>query len=156
MISNSQHGIYLNHGSSENFISRNLIQGNGDTGIYIEDSDSNTVFNNTCYENTYREIQVFTSNYNNFTFNDITDSFGTTGIYMELSNYSIILNNTLYQIETMIHLVNCTSSTIIGNNLDTFLGGIGLIDSPQSTVRLNDLYCNGGDIGVWNEAGMSL
>ncbi len=120
--SNDKAGIYLGSGVDHCNISDNNAL-NNDRGIYIDDSNDNTLTNNIASNNNIG-IYLTGSSYNTITNNIASNNsgIGGTGIFLTLSSkHNTLANNTIrlnlnYGIE-LYYL--CTSNDIMGNTANS-------------------------------------
>ncbi|NQE05462.1 Cell surface glycoprotein [ANME-1 cluster archaeon GoMg1] len=91
IVSDNFQGIYLSN-SYQNIIANNTAKNNGDSGIYLKESNNNRITNNNCSSNHYQGINLILSN-DNIIFNNTLKSNGNNGIYLTDSSNNTIRNN---------------------------------------------------------------
>ncbi|RLF51236.1 MAG: hypothetical protein DRN11_03155, partial [Thermoplasmata archaeon] len=83
-------GIYVDHAEHCNISHINAT--NNIYGIYLDNSDNNTIINSTAFFNDYYGIYLVHSDYNVITKNNF--SYNDDGIYLYYSNHNVLENNT--------------------------------------------------------------
>ena len=125
------YGIYLDN-SNNNTLTENTANSNSKYGIYVDGdvgSNGNTLTGNTANENSECGIYLDNSDSNTLTENT-TNGNGAYGILLDGSN-----NNTL------------TSNSVTGNNIGVEINGS--VDASTISINFNNIYGN-NDYGVWN------
>ena len=168
IINNSVHfseidGISLYYSSTNNTIVGNNISSSFRwDGIYLDDSDYNTVDGNTIIDtnagiriyyainnnitnnvasNNIYGINLHYSSGNNITGNNISNNGG--GIHLERSSDNIITSNNISNNSYGIHLVRSSDNIITGNNINSNKkNGIYLDDSNGNNITGNTISNN--------------
>ncbi|MFX0186411.1 MAG: nitrous oxide reductase family maturation protein NosD [Candidatus Hodarchaeota archaeon] len=133
-------GIFLID-SNNNTVSNNTVNNNGIEGIKLGFSDNNTISGNTA-NNNINGIYLATSN-NNTVSGNIANNNDYYGIILEDSNYNKILGNTIE--DNGYHgivLMRSDENILINNNLGENLMGIILSSSSGNTAKENTFVDN--------------
>jgi parallel beta-helix repeat protein len=171
---NGYQGINLLN-SSYNTIAGNLIRDNGGnpegSGVLIDPSNYNVIFNNTIFNNSvngvlvnssvynlfesnnisfngYQGVNLFNSSYNTIAGNSIHDNGGNpegSGVLIDPSTYNTIVFNCIYNNSINgIYLLESSNTTIIGNRIeDNYWYGINISsDADNCFISLNDFINN--------------
>jgi len=119
---------YVDYSFIQNVFLRRHASGTGSyrTGIYLLNSDFNTIIGNTCLDNDWEGIWLDSSN-NNVITGNISQGNGEYGIWLDVSNNNVISGNTCQ-----------------GNGWD----GIELSGSDFHTVTGNTCQ-DSGEYGIW-------
>ena len=146
------YGIYLVSSSSDNTVTGNICNNNGNTGICLSSSNNNTMSGNTCNNNGTYGIDLDNSNNNTVTGNTCNNN-GPYGIRSgKSSSDNTISGNTCNNNVSGIYLNNSNNSTITGNtcnNNETY--GIYLFSSGDNTINntISGNTCNNnGTCGI--------
>ncbi|UCF08543.1 MAG: right-handed parallel beta-helix repeat-containing protein, partial [Thermoplasmata archaeon] len=153
-VENHYQGIrLLDFSYSNDIISINTIR-NNQIGIYLQDSDSNTISDNSIEDYTYYGIQLTSSSDGNYiwdnTLNSLSVGSGDIGIYLSGSISNEISGNTISENEKGI----CLESSSTGNTINAVKGfnlienndyGIYIDSSNSNTITGNKINSNNED-----------
>lgn len=140
-IHNCWIGIMLDY-SSNNLISKNIINDSDDYGMWIHfSSDENKVSENKFYRNSHG-IVIEESNGNSVIYNEISENY--YGIYLNRAHYNSIDMNNIYDNHGHgIHLQSSNGNTITGNKIFSNYGkDFYQNDSSDNILEGNNLYDN--------------
>jgi parallel beta-helix repeat protein len=151
-------GIILEHSSSNNTISGNIVKFNGFYGIDIDNSNNNMISNNIANSNFNAGIYIEHNSNNNTirgnTANSNTNpgSGGGEGIYLSESSYNNVRGNIVKfngdtGIDLSISTNNTVSDNIVNSNGDKDIStgkGITLFVSRNNTISDNNVTSNFG------------
>ncbi|MFX1263393.1 MAG: nitrous oxide reductase family maturation protein NosD [Promethearchaeota archaeon] len=139
-------GVYLNNVTNCELVKNSCTS--NIWGIFLRESDTNTVANNICNNNERAGILLSISNYSTMVYNTCNDN--QDGIILSLCSESNTVANNICNTNnvTGIYLVYSDGNTVVNNlcfsNNDY---GIYLFDSLSNTVVNN--ICNSNDIGIY-------
>ncbi len=139
-------GIYFDNVNNSRLINNNCS--NNDNGIYVEYSNSITIYENTANDNNIDGIYGYAINYVNITGN--TANNNDEGIYINICNFSYIIDNIVNgNTEEGIYLEECYNNTLSGNSAN---------DNDQGIVLWYFCYNNtiSGNIANGNCDGIHL
>ncbi len=131
--------------SDHNIISNNNCSSNT-YGIYLWDSTTSTITNNTCSENNSFGIHLRFSNDCTITNNTCKDN-KFYGIYLRDSGTSMITSNTCENNSRGIYFDDTNDCTITNNTCENNSLGIFLDASIRNTI--SDNACNNNDHGIY-------
>ena len=142
-------GISLYSRSNKNFIENNICGSyneNASTGygIYLDHSNSNSLFNNTC-SNKHDGIKIYFSNSNQLS-NNICNFNSGIGIRFKYCNFNHISGNTCnFNQYAGIYLSSESDSNIITTNTcnSNLIYGINLFNSDENYLGKNTINSNG-------------
>lgn len=139
-----QAGIYLLN-SDFNSIIGNICQGNGYEGIWLYASSNNTIIGNICQGNSYDGICFTNSSSNNIISGNICQGNTGEGIFLSSSSNNTISGNTCQGNEDGIDLnASSNNNAISGNTCQgNAFDGIDLNASSNNTVSGNTCQGNG-------------
>ena len=138
---NNRLGIYV-YKSSDNSIASNTVHSSDEHGVFLEDSDRNTIDNNTVSWGSLDGIHLYSSsNQNAITENTVTDN-GDDGIHLNLSGGNIVGSNTILNNRYGIRLHDSISNTIGSNNASYNEHGIFLSSSSSNAILNNRIRSN--------------
>jgi|GEM_PF-3501238 len=137
-------GIYLTNNSVQTNISYNYIDSCGYNGIYADNGNGGSFYNNTIKHTNYNNNTCYgirVDAHNTHIYNNLIDNVYGNGIYFE-GNGSKLDRNRILNIEDGIGvLVNGTQNTIINNWITSY--GIGTaIGAHINTNALNSIFVN--------------
>jgi parallel beta-helix repeat protein len=136
-------GLYLDN-SDNNTISNNLATGHPWSGIHIQRSKDNSIHNNTVSNNKFG-IWVSYSDNNTISNNSATSNTDD-GIYLSHSNNNTVMNNTAQSNNHGISLGHAYNNTVIYNNILLNPGeGFDNFYSDKNKIHHNNIINNG-----WN------
>ncbi len=148
-------GIYLNN-SDQNTLSENFASYNEGFGIVLFNSSKNIVFNNNASFNNERGIVLTFSNNNTISNNYLSNngaSFMGDGIDIYESELTIIFgNNVLYNNGGGISIIRSHNSILSENNVSNN-GGNGIVSSHSNHVIISNNYASSNNrygINLWN------
>ena len=145
----NDNGIYLNN-SNNNTVTGNTCNNNRN-GIYLTNSDNNTITGNTCNNNTYDSgIYLTNSDNNTITGNTCNNNTYDSGIYLNNSNdNNTVTGNTCNNNSNGIRLYTSNNNTVTGNTCNNNdRNGIHLLNSnDNNTVTGNT--CNNNRNGIY-------
>ena len=118
---NKEMGIAIYTNSHENLIAYNIAHNNSD-GVYIQESQYNTVKNNTLYYNYNSGVCLDSAENNTVEYNDIINN--TLGMLIGAKNNSITSNNIFYSKDHGIWMDFSSYNKITNNNF-SYTGGPG-------------------------------
>ena len=151
--SNNNRGIFIAYTSSLNTLSGNQVNSNTNSGIMLDNADSNTVFNNTARlntgTNTSNGIYLGNASNNNITSNNASSN--RRGIYISSSSSgNTISDNTVNSNSYGIYVENVGTNNNITRNTASSNGvyGIFLSNSNNTYVLNNVAPYNGKGIYV--------
>jgi len=137
---------YVDYSFIQNVYSRGHTSGTGTyrAGIYLRNSDFNTVIGNTCQGNGYNGIRLGTSN-NNTVSSNTCQGNGSCGIYLGTSSDNTVSSNTCQGNDhSGIYLDASSDNTVSSNTChENASCGIYLGTSSDNTVSSNT--CQGND-----------
>jgi len=141
-ITHSDYGIYIS-GASDNIISSNnlLLNDNGSNncGIYMRYSDRNIISDNNILYNDRWGMYIQDSDNNTILNNDISHAAGEDGIFFWTSHGNDVINNTISHNDySGLYFYDSNDNTIIGNNI-TENGVVGIYGDYADN---NDFICN--------------
>jgi len=160
-VMNGHFGIRLEQDSDNNTITNNTCEDNYYHGIHLYKSDDNTLSNNTCSKHREIGIHLYYSQRNNITGNTCEDNNDGGGISLSHSNYNMLTNNTCLNNDYYgISLDSSNSNTIFDNICeDNYYDGISLCDSSNSNISNNmidsGIFIEGDSSGHWNTHNIS-
>jgi len=137
-----QGGIFVDHSSGNN-VSNNIITNNG-VGMFLQDSNSNTISGNNIFSNKHSGIGIERS-YNNTLIGNTVFSNNYRGIVLwgEGGYNTLIGNNVSSNNAEGIHLARqCSHNTVVGNTISDNLYGIHVSDSSNNMIFHNNLINN--------------
>jgi len=140
------YGIYL-YESNNNTVTGNTCNNNNDAGIYLNLSSDNTITDNTCNNNNNYGIFLNSSSNNN-TVTGNTCNSNSNGIRLYSSSNNTITGNTCSNNNYGIRFDSSSNNnTVTGNTCtnNSYIG-IALYVSRNSTVTGNT--CNNNDAGI--------
>ncbi|MFW9780093.1 MAG: NosD domain-containing protein [Candidatus Heimdallarchaeota archaeon] len=173
-VSSGRHAIWLDP-SSNNTIENNTLSGFTGYGVYLQESDDNSLTGNTI-DNTYGDSGVFLedSSWNTITDNEISGSptagtvsgqgvharvavsSGRHAIWLDPSSNNTIENNTLSGFTGYgVFLQDSDDNSLTGNTIDNSDGdsGVFLANSSWNSITDNDIY---GDYSESTETALSM
>jgi len=141
------HGIFIDgtvsHTCMNNWVVNNTLISNNQHGIYLDYSHNSSIINNTAMSNGQYGIYTIFSNYNNITLNNASfnDDYG---LYTSNGNFNYLLNNTANnqnsQMGIRIHnSINITAINNTANHNDDY--GLAIWGSYNVTLYENTA-CN--------------
>ncbi|MGY5859525.1 MAG: NosD domain-containing protein [Candidatus Thorarchaeota archaeon] len=142
VIYNTANGIILILECTLNTIELNDLEGNGDFGIYLEDSDGNTIRENYS-ELDYGGIVLLDTVGNVLDNNTIEVTNGPEGLVLLNTNDTLVTNNFLFEIEYAMVAVECSGIDFIDNNCTYF--DYGLILEACDDILVEDCYFDSFD-----------
>ena len=137
-------GIYIS-GTTKYFVIRNCYVDAGNNGIYISfiTGGTATIINNTCNNNYYNGIRIFSSS---TVTNNICSKNGH-GIYLSSSGGSTVANNTCNNNDQGITLSTSASSTVV-NNTCNYNNDYGIYLSSSDITVANNTCSNNVNYGI--------
>lgn len=144
--------IALNETIINNSVTDNYI------GIYLTESQNNTLTNNTADSNTEYGIWLDTNCTNNTLTNNSANDNTESGILIEDSTTIKLLNNTATSNGNHgIYLVSSSNITLIHNMLtDNSLSGIILVESQNNTLTNNTANSNSNGIDLYDNSNFNV
>jgi|GEM_PF-1330994 len=174
-VKNSHYNVFKNNyvhdvavgfliDGNHNRIENGTIEG-VNNGISIDNSEYNTISNNTlnknnfisiylnntshtkAYNNIFSNIFIDNSSYNNILYNSATEYYTTSNNIVTKQDSSINLenshdNNITGNYNANIELINCTNNYIINNTESSQIFGIVLVNSSDNTISGNNITSN--------------
>ncbi|MGY5880626.1 MAG: NosD domain-containing protein [Candidatus Thorarchaeota archaeon] len=138
LFNNYDVGILLYLECNLNTIDLNYIENSGGWGIFIDESDENTIQENYCYANE-GNIGIQDTEFNIVHNNTQFTSSSSFGLLLARSNDTLITNNHLLQIEFAIFISDeCSGVDLIENNCTFFDYGLWIVES--SDILIQDCY----------------
>lgn len=146
IIRNNYEGIRITN-SSNNNISRNIINRNSNIGIVFYDSKNNVILNNT-FKNNKKAIYLGTwSSYNFISINNLTNY--TYGIQLDYSFNNIITKNIIRNGDYGTYLAYSKNNNISKNYIEyNKQSGIYLSDSEENIILPNLFLNNNQDVNL--------
>ena len=145
----SDHGIYFEYVDKsliQNVYSRRHASGTGIrlTGIVLTSSDFNRIIGNTCSENTYNGIYLYSNSNNNIITGNTCQGNTDCGIYLYPSNNNTVTGNTCSEnTNNGISLYINSNNTVTGNTCQGNGGcGIYLYSNSNNTITGNTCQGN--------------
>ncbi len=116
-------------------------------GIYIQNSNNITLFNNTCTYNIDTGIKVINSNYSTIV-NSMLSYNADTGLYLNRSNFATIANNTCSHSRYGIYVTR-SKFVVIANNTCSYNIFDGMyLNEAKSAMIINNAYFYNSNIGI--------
>ncbi|MEM7819046.1 MAG: right-handed parallel beta-helix repeat-containing protein, partial [Candidatus Aenigmatarchaeota archaeon] len=145
----STYGINISRSSSQvtNITIKNCIVTDWTYGIYLYQSQNNTLTNNTAISNSYTGILLYSSS-NNIIANNTAISNSYYGIYLDSSSNNTLINNTANSNSYGIFLSSSSNNTLINNTANSNSYGIFLSSSSNNTLTNNTANSN-SDTGIY-------
>lgn len=149
--SNTNSGVYLSNGSSNNLIIGNTTFKNARVyvraapGIELRNSSNNTIEGNISYDNEDTGIQLYTGSSNNIVVNNLVYNNGDHGIDLLNSPNNRVISNTVYKnITAGINIEGTSSGTTIANNITVD----NAINSPRTrgNIRVDSTSIQGATL----------
>ncbi len=140
VIYNVEYGIILTLECTLNTIELNYLEGNGDFGIFLEESDDNTILKNYSDSNSGDIFLVDTVG-NVIDNNTLVFTNAPEGVVLVNTNDTLVTNNYLFLIQYAIVIVAGSSGIdLIHNNLTFF--DYGIIVDGCDDILVQDCYIN--------------
>ena len=134
--STNDYGIYLSN-SNNNTVTGNTCNNNRD-GIYLSNSNNNTVTGNTCNNNNYHGIYLSNSSSNNTVTGNTCNNNNNYGIRISNnSNNNTVTGNTCNNNTCGIYLASNSNNTVTGNTCIRGTGQASDYTSSQYTIWLS-------------------
>jgi len=154
--SGNSHGIYL-YDSNNNTLTSNTLNSNNLSGICLASSSNNTVTSNTLNSNNHSGIQLYTSSNNMLTNNNISNNT-IYGIYLtsSSSNNTLTSNTVSNNKNSGIFLQYSSNNTLKSNNAYSNINGIFLESSSNNKFTSNNAYLNTNGIYLYNSSNNML
>ncbi|OYT61343.1 hypothetical protein B6U81_03120, partial [Thermoplasmatales archaeon ex4484_30] len=124
-------GIYIDHAEHCNI--SHINASNNIYGIYLDNSDNNTIINSTAFFNDYHGIYLVHSDYNTLIKNNC--SHNDEGIYLYSSNHNVLKNNTAMENNYWDVNIYLASYNIIENNIGSGNRPIAYYDSTVNIAN---------------------
>ncbi len=135
------HGLYLSN-SDSNTIRANQINNSGTSALFLRASNNNTAQHNTLWMSTVNGLKILKSHTNTFLNNTITNNTAD-GIDMNSSDSNLLNNNTIsYNSDNGIELLNASNNNVSYNYVTFNLVGISLDNIGSSTCSGNNISYN--------------
>ena len=133
--SNTQDGILLTLECTLNTIELNSLTGNGDWGIYLEDSDENTILKNYAEINA-GHIHLLETEFNVIDNNTLVMSTHSYGILLVNNTDTLLTNNLLITIELAIFITGVSARIdLLDNNCTHFDFGLTILAGDDILVQ---------------------
>jgi len=135
-------GIFVDHSSGNN-VSNNIITNNG-VGMFLQDSNNNTISGNNVSSNKHSGIGIERS-YNNTLIGNTVFSNNYRGIVLwGKGGYNTLIGNNVSSNNAEgIHLARqCSHNTVVGNTISDNLYGIHVSDSSNNMIFHNNFINN--------------
>ena len=110
-------------------------------------SNGINIHNNTCLENSFSGIYLYSSENNSIKYNNCFNN--SEGIEITESNNNIIANNYLHRNEDGMAIFFSYKNTVKKNNFKQCWNGISLFESHLNLIRYNTYNNNGNGIWPW-------
>jgi parallel beta-helix repeat protein len=115
VVSNSGHGIYLDHSSSVNLLSANNVSSNNGGGIVLSSSSNNNIIGNNISNNGYG-VSLYLSSNSYIIDNNVSNNF--FGFQLDSSSNNVITNNSIFSSDWAgIELESSSNNNITWNNV---------------------------------------
>ncbi|RJS74392.1 hypothetical protein CW713_07550 [Methanophagales archaeon] len=144
--SNNHYGVYLEN-SNSNTMSNNICT-NNEYGIHIFNSSDNILSNNNCSNNVWDGFLLLYNSNDNIIENNSALNNEDDGIYLQDSLNNKIRNNNALSNSIGIRLLRCLNSDIESNNVNWNHAGICLSGSSNSKIKSNSISYNSYDYGI--------
>ncbi len=156
-INNNYYGIWIYHGNNT-VVSENIVEDNGDKGIYIDNCVESSVSGNILNNNTNgiqisnSGIQISNNGYgNDIIMNTVLNSYN--GINLRYTDYNTVSGNTVNNNNIGIMLTKSNYNTILGNTANNNNYGISLSSySNDNTIYFNNFIGNNENVYSSNSA----
>jgi parallel beta-helix repeat protein len=142
-LSNNETGIWIEE-SNNNTITGNVFQSNGLRGICVWNSMYNIIAENQVLSNGGEGIYVFSASERNIIKGNLISSNNGNGIWIDACSLQIISGNFIYGNQGVAILANYSNHLVItGNNiLENGKAGTGLISGAADIWIIDSVYCN--------------
>ncbi|MBU0469927.1 MAG: right-handed parallel beta-helix repeat-containing protein [Nanoarchaeota archaeon] len=154
IYNNTLYGIYLSDSSNTNLITQNTIYNNSD-GIFVNDSDGNSIYNNAIYNNANAGIRVLSSNLNDLGGNSLRNTiYGNTYGYLLESTTSTSddgITGKIYQNTYGIYMNNSDPNIKDVTMYNNSFAGILINNSNPGSqfIEINNVTINGSIYGLY-------
>ncbi|MCZ7402399.1 MAG: right-handed parallel beta-helix repeat-containing protein [Candidatus Methanoperedens sp.] len=151
-ITNADNGIYLK--SSNNTVKNNIVDNSvspNNVGIHLENSNKNTITNNTANSNIDYGILLDSSSNNKLTGNT-ANSNTDTGIQLFNSSNNALANNIANSNTIGIDLQFSSNNSLTNNTVTSNIEGIYLESSSNYNTVTNNILISNIDTGIWLDA----
>lgn len=138
-VKNFQTGILLNNSLSNNIFENNLIT-NKWYGVYLENSNNSKIIQNRIEKNRHGVVLLHSKN-NSIKTNNIKAN-DEVGVYIGSSSLNSIFNNNLMGNTYAVYLEFSCNNTILGNNIVNNQYGVWVCRSNDNTFHHNNFIDN--------------
>ncbi len=144
------YGVYVHNSTMllTNVTVRNLSITGWDYGIYLLDSNNNTLSGNTASNSSTYGISLSSSNNNTLSGNTASNSSSSYGIYIETSSYNVLSNNTASNNSDGIHLYS-SSNNVLSNNTALNSGSSGIYFWGSDNLTLSGNTASNNSFGIY-------
>jgi len=142
------YGIYLTESNTKNNTIKNCIITDFNYGIYLNQTNNNTIINSTSYNNSYYGIYLDSSSYNSII--NSTSNSNYYGIYLSSSSYNSIINSTSNSNSNNgIALSSSSNNSIINSTSNSNSQyGIFLFSSSNNNTIINSIANSNSYYGI--------